>query len=487
MAFFNDIKSALVGDSPAPAPRKAPSAAAEQKAVVSVNPGKPEREAMTIGAKAKWTVPDGRGGEKTIHARSYPFLPDFEPRHMLVCGTTGAGKSRLFYNMFDQIRERRTDRALVIDVGGESLARYWRPGDVVLNPFDDRFPGWNPFAEIKDVDFDTDMLAQFVVPDGDGDNAAWQGYAQSLFASILRTVVENNDSKSIKNILRLMLHASPEALRTRLSEEPACGLFLAGSEKMAANARSILGAHLTAWRHMQPRDPEATDAPGFSIRDWIGADQNDQRWVFVSFKESHHAALRGFISMVISIAASAVMDLEPSDDRRIWFSLDECASLGKVQFLPDLLAKGRKFGACCVVGLQSVSQWNMYYGRDGAQTLLSNINTYVCSRPGDHQTAAFFADHFGKQDALRRGYSDNAGTGGGGVNQGEGISAAWHEQHVISYTELMMLDDLKCCIKWPGNIPLGYMGIPYTGRQVNVPPFIPRKPRVIAEPEIAIV
>lgn len=61
-------------------------------------------------------------------------------RRFLITGTTGGGKSRLFYQMFDQIRDRG-DKAIIVDHGGENIMRYFRPGDVILNPFDARFPG----------------------------------------------------------------------------------------------------------------------------------------------------------------------------------------------------------------------------------------------------------------------------------------------------------------------------------------------------------
>jgi type IV secretory pathway TraG/TraD family ATPase VirD4 len=412
---------------------------------------------IVIGGDGTWNKIDG----SPVVAHAFPFLRKFEPRHVLITGTTGAGKSQLFYNIFDQVRDRG-DKAIIVDHGGENLARYYRPGDIVLNPFDDRFPGWNPMNEIRE-DFDHDNMARFVVPDGHGDNASWAGYGQDIYSSVSR-VCEAEGASTIKNMVRMMLRADPKILREKLEDEPAGALFLEGSEKMAANARSILGAHLKSWRYIKEGS--------FSLRNWVEND-DDKRWVFISYKESNFAALRGFISMMVSIAINYTMDLAPSNTRRIWFSLDEMATLGKISTLADGLTKLRKYGGCVVSGLQAASQLVESYGKEGATTLLANYNTWVALRPGDADTAELFSKHFGKQEVLRRSTNDGGNQGSGGAGQSESITTAWHEQYVQTYTELMMLDDLHAVVKFPGNIKVGFMKIPYSPRVEKAAPYIP--------------
>ncbi len=458
MALFDNLKTVFGSTEEPGKPVTAALSATSKVPPADKKPAPPKD--IVIGENGNWTT----GSGQTVDAFATPFLIEDEARHILVTGTTGSGKSQFFYNMFDQIRERG-DKAIIVDHGGENLARYWRPGDIVFNPFDERFPGWSPANEIRE-DFDHDNMARFVIPDGHGENASWHGYAQDIFASVSRIAAARGED-SLKNLLYLMLKASPESMRDLLVDEPAGALFDKGSEKMAANARSILGAHLKCWRYLKPGS--------FSIRDWVSND-NDRRWVFVSYKESNFAALRGFISMAVSVAMNYTMDLLPSDDRRIWFSLDEMATLGKIAAVADGLTKLRKYGGCVASGIQTTSQPQEAYGEKGATTLLANYNTYVALRPGDAETAEMFSRHFGEQEVWRNDYSDNSGIGGGGHNQGEGVSTKLHKKRVMTYTDLMMLDDLNAVIKLPGNIPVGYLKIPYSPRVENAAPYIPREP-----------
>lgn len=48
-----------------------------------------------------------------------------ETQHVMVCGTTGTGKSTCFYHLFPQIREQN-QRAIIVDTTGEFVSRFYR-------------------------------------------------------------------------------------------------------------------------------------------------------------------------------------------------------------------------------------------------------------------------------------------------------------------------------------------------------------------------
>lgn len=64
-----------------------------------------------------------------------------------------------------------------------------------------------------------------------------------------------------------------------------------------------------------------------------------------SRKEDYSEAAKPLLACWLECAASAVLGLPPSPDRRIWLILDELADLPAVQNLARLLPEGRKFGA----------------------------------------------------------------------------------------------------------------------------------------------
>ena len=68
--------------------------------------------------------------------------------------------------------------------------------------------------------------------------------------------------------------------------------------------------------------------------------------------------------------------------RRRWLLLDEVASLGRVQGLSDALTKGRKYGLCAMMGLQSVVAVArcVRQGRRANPALVSIFATAACER-----------------------------------------------------------------------------------------------------------
>lgn len=116
----------------------------------------------------------------------------------------------------------------------------------------------------------------------------------------------------------------------------------------------------------------------------------------------------------LECAASAVLGLPPSSDRRIWFVLDELADLPRVDNLARLLPEGRKFGAAVVLTFQALGQMQHRYGPQIAESMLGCCNTKLFLQTIDAETRQWASDAIGSQeveiqtmtDALADGDSD---------------------------------------------------------------------------------
>ena len=89
-------------------------------------------------------------------------------------------------------------------------------------------------------------------------------------------------------------------------------------------------------------------------------------------------AAKPLMACWLECAASAVLGLSPSPERRIWFVLDELADLPRVENLARLLPEGRKFGAAIVLTFQALGQMRNRYGAniaEAAQKLGLNATT----------------------------------------------------------------------------------------------------------------
>jgi type IV secretory pathway TraG/TraD family ATPase VirD4 len=75
--------------------------------------------------------------------------PEDLPKHFLLMGDTGTGKSALIRQILGQLHESG-QTAIVYDPAREYVERFYHPerGDVILNPLDARSPYWNPGEEL---------------------------------------------------------------------------------------------------------------------------------------------------------------------------------------------------------------------------------------------------------------------------------------------------------------------------------------------------
>ncbi len=133
-----------------------------------------------------------RGGERTaeITLAGRPVAAQDETKHFKLIGTTGTGKSTAIQEILNAALARG-DRAVIADPDGGYLRRLYAHsrGDVVLNPFDERSVKWDLFSEIRNA-YDADQLARSLIPDHEGSDRSWRGYARTFFSSVTRQMHE---------------------------------------------------------------------------------------------------------------------------------------------------------------------------------------------------------------------------------------------------------------------------------------------------------
>lgn len=372
-----------------------------------------------------------------------------EARHFLLAGTTGSGKSQAFYQIAEVARQRG-DAAVVADVNAEMLGRFYNPsrGDTILNPVDSRSESWSPLSEIF-AEWDCERIAQSIVPSGEGEEGEWKHFAQVLLAAILSKVWRERGKNF--DLSNLILFAPSEELAEALKGTQASLLFAAGAEKMLGSIRSILATHCQPFSYLKP--DAGRDA--FSITKFIQAEAATKRgaWLYFPVRDDFFKAFRPLIAAQIDLAISALLSADDDEARRVWFMLDEAASWRRLSSLPDLLTKGRKKGGVGVLGLQTVSQYRSAYGRDDAQTLLSNLGTWLTLRVGDSDTAEFMSLGIGDEQVRRFVESSNH-------ERQKSVSEQIAVERAIMPADLKNLPDLKAILNIAGSLPAGWVEIP---------------------------
>lgn len=372
-----------------------------------------------------------------FHLGGVPVPVDLEPMHFLVAGSTGSGKTVTFAHVLDAARENG-QRAILADSGGEFLRRYFRSGDTILNPFDERGADWSPFAEMRGV-WDAERIAKSLIPDGVGSAEEWNGYAQQFLSAALQRLWEAG-KPSNGELVRVLTVADHTELKALVQGLPAQRLFSEGNEKFLGSVLAIVASFAKPLAWLDP----ATGKNGFAIRDWVEGD-NDS-WIFLTYRDDQLASLRRLIAAQLDMLTAGILSLPPDPDCRIWLGLDEFASLGKIQSIEPFLAKARKYGGCGILGLQVLSQLQESYGDKLATTILGNLGTWVVGQTQEPKTQEFLSQFFGKPEILRTVESGSLGGDGAGT-----ISQQFATKTIVALHELRDLPPKHAYLKLKGD------------------------------------
>ncbi|HUX74087.1 MAG TPA: type IV secretion system DNA-binding domain-containing protein [Steroidobacteraceae bacterium] len=326
-----------------------------------------------------------------------------EAKHFKLIGTTGTGKSTAIRELLGGALGRG-DRAVIADPDGGYLHRFYDPqrGDAILNPFDARSVRWDLFAEIETA-YDVEQLAHSLIPDHDGADRSWRGYARTFFTAVARQT-QQAGIRSVGELYRLLVVAETDELKVLVQGTPAQPFLDEHNARMFDSVRSVTAAAVGALEHVA-----AQRAPAFSVRGWVRDDSPGV--LFIPYKAGQIAALRSTISAWMRLGIFEAMNREeaaadaPRPRRRpLWFVVDELDALGQIDGLKDALARLRKFDARCVLGFQSIAQVSSTYGGGDAHTIVENCgNTLIlrCSASEGGGTAKFASQLIGEREVLR--------------------------------------------------------------------------------------
>ena len=350
------------------------------------------------GVRARQNSPDMA---LTLAGRAVPAQD--ETKHFKFIGTTGTGKSTAIQEIMNGALARG-DRAVIADPDGGYMRRFYRPerGDVVLNPFDERSVKWDLFAEIKNSQ-DVEQLARSLIPDHDGQDRSWRGYARTFFAAVTRQAREAGTAE-VGELFRLLVAADAAELRHLVRGTPAQPFLDEHNSRMFDSIRSVTSSAVAALEYVGSQN-----ARGFSVREWVN--QKSPGVLFIPYKAGQIAALRSTVSAWMRLAIFEAMDQDEQThggadeaEERLWFVVDELDALGQIDGLKDALARLRKFGGRCVLGFQSIAQVSSTYGQGEAHTIVENCgNTLIlrCSASEGGGTARFASQLIGEREVMR--------------------------------------------------------------------------------------
>lgn len=237
-------------------------------------------------------------------------------------------------------------------------------------------------------------------------------------------------------------------------------------ERVAFSVRFTALKRAGALRYL----PDATSGDAFSIRQFVN--HPGDRWLFLSSRADMRAMLRPLLTIWLYLATTSLLSLPPSFNRRLWFMIDETASINRLPALTTLLQEGRRFGASIVLGLQSLSQLSALYGEQEATTILSIPQTTLALRTPDSTTAEAMAKRLGEHVFIES--REALQFGAHPTRDGVSMSHQYTKRYLVEPAALQCLPDRTGYLKLPGAWPLVPVSLPVRQRQPIAQPLIPR-------------
>ena len=317
-----------------------------------------------------------------------------ETKHFKIIGATGAGKSTAITELLGAALARG-DRAVIADPDGGYARRFFseQRGDALLSPFETGGCRWDLFGEISEP-YDIEQLALALIPDHQGTDRSWRGYARTLFAAVAGQARAAGVT-DVGQLFDLLVVADAAELKVLVGGTPAQPFFDEHNARMLDSIRSVASSAVGALQYVARQK-----APSLSVRHWV---RSGRGVLFIPYRAGQIAALRSSISAWMRLAIFESMN-GIEEGRPLWFVIDELDALGPIDGLKDALARLRKFGGRCVLGFQSIAQVSTTYGAGEAQTIVENCGNSLilrCSASEHGGTARFASRLIGDREIMR--------------------------------------------------------------------------------------
>ncbi len=390
-----------------------------------------------------------------------PLVKDSETQHLLLTGTTGAGKTNMLKELIPQIRESG-DRAIIFDVTGEFVDRFYNPEtDLILNPLVENSVSWLPWNDCHTDEEYNNLAAAFVDGESIKTDRYWEDAARTVLVEALK---KQESTRSIESMLHVINRSDLKDFCKYFSDTDAAGYVSREAEKGTASVRSTLASKVKELKYLK-------DKGDFSIKEWING-ENRKGWLFVSIKPNDLDTLRPLLSAWANIAIKGMLDRPHSgENEKMWFVMDELPAMQKIPSLAMVLAQGRKYGACMVAGIQNIAQLERIYGPASSQELLDLFRTKFFFAVGDNTIAEYASKSLGEIEIDET--KESLSYGSNTIRDGVNINSLIRMKRLVLPDEIKNLEPNSCFVKLCGNYTITKLKVDLQARTTQA--IVPKK------------
>jgi hypothetical protein len=377
-----------------------------------------------------------------------------EAQHMQIIGDTGAGKSALMFQVLRQVQSRG-DAAIVYDPAREFVKRFYNPsrGDVILNPLDSRCPYWGPADELRSRSEAKALAASLFQPPQDKKGEFFIESPQKIFAFLMAY------GPTPDELVEWM--SNPEEIDRRLKGTEHAHLIDSRAHQQRAGVLASLGLVADSLR-LLPKSSEGNGS--WTATEWA---EKRQGWIFLTSLPAEREALRPLQSLWIDWLVLRLLNEPKEAQRRVWFVIDELASLQKLPQLHTAITEARKSRNPVVLGFQGKAQLEYLYGHI-AEVMLSQPATSVWLTTKEPKAGQWVSEFIGKVEVerLRETHFD-------GTRAGRNFALDRQVEPLVLESEISGLADLHAFMKYQNYVTR--FSFPYFDMPVVANGFEPRE------------
>ena len=338
--------------------------------------------------------------ERTLTQKLFGQVPKLrlplaiERNHILIMGDTGTGKSTLIRRILIQIEER-DETAIVYDPALDYTPEFYKPqrGDSILNPLDQRMPYWSPGDELLHP-AEALTLATSLFPDRRNENPFFVEGPRKIFAHLLTF------RPTPEEIAWWMCHEEEIDQRVKGTQ------YAAMIDRQAPAQRSGVLASLNMVADALKLLPSETQATGrWSAVEWS---KKRRGWLFLTSTFETRERLLPLTSLWLDMLVLRLMKQEKPNLHKVWFVLDELATLQRLPQLHTAVTENRKSNNPVVLGFQGRSQLETRYGHE-AEAMLSQPATKIFLRTSEPNAAEWISRTIGGVEIERLKESRSSG------------------------------------------------------------------------------
>lgn len=369
-------------------------------------------------------------GFKTDGMRRMLCIPArAEAQHIQIIGDTGAGKSALMFQVLRQVRSRG-DSAIIYDPSREFVRRFYDPqrGDVILNPLDRRCPYWGPAEELRSRSEAKALAVSLFQPPQDKKGEFFIESPQKIFAFLMAY------GPTPDELVEWM--SNPEEIDRRLQNTEHAHLIDARAHQQRAGVLASLGLVADSLR-LLPKQEEGNGR--WTATEWA---ERRQGWIFLTSLPAEREALRPLQSLWIDWLVLRLLNEPTEAQKRVWFIIDELASLQKLPQLHTAITEARKSRNPVVLGFQGKAQLEYLYGHL-AEVMLSQPATSVWLTTKEPNAGEWVSKFIGKVEVerLRETHFD-------GTRSGRNFALDRQVEPLVLESEISGLADLHAYMKY---------------------------------------